>query len=167
MDQQNHNTDDGPLERILADHGRQLQLLTSLEQIIEAEDSIEMTRFAPELLAFFNEDLARHMIHEEKGLFPMLKQRCRPTDDLDLIVGQLSYEHDLDRDLVDFLLDDLKKIAHGHHTAIPARFNINAQAFVETQRRHIAWENRIVIPLAKKRLEQEDLDNLETLMNAD
>ena len=78
-----------------------------------------------------------------------------------MIIEQLSSEHDLDRDLVEFLVADLKKIAHGHHGAIPARFSINAQAFISTQRRHIEWENRVVLPLAARRLTEDDLDSLE------
>ncbi len=155
---------ENPLDLIEAEHGRQLRLLLSLERILESEDGVEMTRFAPELLDFFTTDLARHMEHEENCLFPLLKRRCQPTDDLEMIINQLSFEHGLDRDLVEFLVADLGKIAHGHHNAIPARFNINAQAFIETQRRHIQWENRIVLPLAKQRLTTEDMQKLENMM---
>jgi len=154
----------GPLEQIKAEHDLQLQLMVELEHILKSEDSEKITRFASRLLEFFSNDLARHMEHEEIGLFPLLKQRCNPTDDLEMIINQLSYEHGLDRDLVDFLLADLEKIAHGHHNAIPARFNINAKAFIETQRRHIEWENRIVLPLAKARLTEEDIETLNDLM---
>jgi len=164
MGQSQQSPGQGPLELIEAEHSHQLQLLSALERIIRADDTEEMSRFAPKMLEFFNDDLGRHMEHEEKGLFPMLKRRCRPTDDMDMIINQLSYEHELDRDLVDFLLVDLEKIAHGHHNATPARFNINAQAFIATQRRHIEWENRIILPLARKRLTNEDMDELGKLI---
>jgi len=167
MEQSQQTSGRGPLEQIEAEHSFQLELLTNLEHIIKAEGSEKLTRLAPKLLEFFANDFARHMEHEERGLFPILKKRCRPSDDLEMIVNQLSYEHGLDRDLVDFLLTDLEKIAHGLHHAIPARFNINAQAFIETQRRHIEWENRIVLPLAKKRLTEEDIDSLKKSMSGD
>ncbi len=165
MQQTIHTLQEGPLEQLEAEHARQLQTLTSLETITKREDSVEMIRFASELLNFFTVDLTRHMEHEENGLFPILKQRCHPSDNLEMIINQLSHEHELDRDLVDFLVSDLKKIAHGLHGAIPMRFNINAQAFIETQRRHIDWENKIVLPLARKRLTAEDLRDLKNSMN--
>jgi hemerythrin-like domain-containing protein len=155
-----HRDGTNAVDIIVSDHDNQLRLLLILERIIKIGDPVEMTRFAPELLEFFSDDLAQHMELEEDGLFPLLKQRCLPTDDLAMIINQLSYEHGLDRDLVEFLVTDLKKIAHGHHGAIPARFAINAQAFIETQRRHINWENQIVIPLAKKRLSSDDIKSL-------
>jgi len=167
MEQSQQTPTQDPLEQIGAEHDHQLQLLTTLEHVIKADDAEEMSRFAPKLLEFFNDDLARHLEHEEKGLFPILKRRCRPSDDLEMIVNQLSYEHELDRDLVEFLLVDLEKIAHGHHNATPARFNINAQAFIETQRRHIEWENRIVLPLARNRLTETDMTELRNLMSGD
>ena len=55
----------GPLASIKTEHDGQLQLLQSLERIIEADDPAEMTRLAPELLNFFITDLARHMENEE------------------------------------------------------------------------------------------------------
>ena len=167
MKQPQQDPDQGPLEQIEAEHNLQLQVLAKLERIIKAADSRELPQFAPKLLDFFANDFARHIEHEEKGLFPILKKRCRPVDDLEMIVNQLSYEHELDRDLVDFLCGDLEKIARGRHSSTPARFSINAQAFIETQRRHIGWENRIVLPLARKRLTEEDIKVLKKLMESD
>jgi len=157
---------DDPLQLIESEHDRQLEILTRLEQTIKVDDAVEMTRLAASLLVFFTQDLAAHMEHEERGLFPLLKEKCKPSDDLNMILGQLSYEHSLDRDLVEFLVADLEKIAHGHHSAIPSRFYINAQAFTETQRRHIHWENQIVLPLARKRLDQDDLELLKLQMKS-
>jgi len=157
---------DNPLHIIEAEHARQLVLLTTLGKTIEADDTAEMTRLASTLLDFFKHELAAHMELEEKALFPLLKEKCHPSDDLNMILGQLSYEHSLDRDLVEFLVADLEKIAHGHHSAIPSRFYINAQAFIETQRRHINWENQIVLPLARKRLNKDDLQQLKRQMKS-
>jgi len=153
-----------PLDQIEFEHTQQLQLLAIFDRITTSDDSRDMARSAPEVLTFLTQDLARHMEYEESALFPILKQRCRLSDDIELILNQLSYEHGLDRDLVDFLVTDLERISHGHHGSIPARFHINARAFIETQRRHIQWENRIVLPLARKRLTYSDLADLSKRM---
>lgn len=39
------------------------------------------------------------------------------------------------------------------------------RGFFERYRRHIHWENQLVMPLARLRLTREDLDQLQATMN--
>ena len=54
----------------------------------------------------------------------------------------------------------MEVIAKGAKLANPVRMLFNARAFAEAQRRHIAWENNVLLPLARKRLTEADLKEL-------
>ncbi len=107
-----------------------------------------------------------HTRDEEEDLFPMLRARCLPEDGIAGALAQLSREHALDGDLAGFIRADLEAVAGGHTRSPPLRLSLNARAFAETQRRHIGWENRLVLPLAKKRLTGSDLERLGRAMAA-
>ena len=155
-----------PLNVLLAEHERQRVICNRLDQLAEGLDTAPLAEKASDILTFLERDLARHTLDEERGLFPRLRKRCKPEDGFDLVVERLVAEHVLDHDLVDFLLADLELLATGHRLANPTRFLMNVQAFTETQRRHLAWENATVIPLARRRLSPDDLKALHADMIA-
>lgn len=155
-----------PLHILLAEHERQRVICDRLDGLTEGLDTAPLAEKAADIIAFLEQDLAQHTLDEERGLFPRLRERCKPEDGFDLVVERLIAEHALDHDLVDFLLADLDLLATGHRLANPIRFLMNVQAFTETQRRHLAWENATVIPLARKRLSPEDLKALHAVMAA-
>lgn len=55
---------------------------------------------------------------------------------------------------------DLKVIADRRTLESPMRMFVNVRTLVEAQRRHLAWENGVVLPLAQKRLESGDLEEM-------
>ncbi|MGF1610455.1 MAG: hemerythrin domain-containing protein [Kiloniellales bacterium] len=157
---------DEPLDLILSEHMRQNTVCGWLSTCADSEDMAAILPYAERLLAFLTEDLPRHCEDEERDLFPLLRQRCAREDGVERIVDQLSAEHALDRDVVDFLVDDLQRlVAHGR-LPNPIRFFINLKAFAVTQMRHLAWENRTVLPLARRRLTDADLADLGRRMAA-
>ena len=58
------------------------------------------------------------------------------------------------------MIEDLELIASGHVLPNPIRFLMNAKEFSQTQRRHLSWENRTVLPVAHRRLTAADLAGL-------
>lgn len=155
-----------PLDFILDDHKRQFVLCEELDQLAESLDTDDVATRAAELLDFLQNDLPRHIMDEERDLFPMLKDRCGDEDGLKGILSQLSKEHELDEDLVDFLKDDLQVLIAGREIPNPTRLFINLREFTETQRRHLDMENRTVMVLARKRFSPDDLDRLAASMQA-
>lgn len=149
-----------PLDVIRLEHERQARLCDRLEALAAESRSAPEAGCVEALLAYLSEDLAWHTEDEERDLFPMLRARCTPEDGIEEILDQLSREHDLDRDLAGFLIGDLEACAGRLTPLPPLRFFINARAFAETQRRHLGWENGLVLPLARKRLRPDDLDAL-------
>lgn len=155
---------DDPLDILLAEHARQQVICDRLDLLADGLDTAPLAEKASEIIAFLEHELAHHTLDEERGLFPRLRRRCRPEDGFELVVERLMAEHALDHDLVDFLVADLELLATGHRLANPMRFLMNVRAFTETQRRHLAWENATVIPLARRRLTPEDLSSLRANM---
>lgn len=149
-----------PLDFILADHKRQFLLCEELNRLAENLDTHDVATRASELLEFLETELPLHIQDEECTLFPMLKDRCGNEEGLSGILSQLSKEHELDEDLVDFLKDDLKVLVAGRDIPNPTRLFINLREFTETQRRHLDMENRTVMVLARKRFSPEDLLHL-------
>lgn len=149
-----------PLDIIRADHDRQSAVCDGIEAMAYGTGPAPAPAGVEALLAYLREDLPLHTQDEEADLFPLLRDRSPRGDDIHEVLDQLSREHALDKDLADFLLDDLETCARRGAGAPPRRFAINARAFAETQRRHLGWENRLVLPAARTRLTSGDLDSL-------
>ena len=149
--------DHDALNLISRDHARQIKICDILE-----DQGLElMERLDPAMISaistFLREDLPHHIRDEEHGLFPLLKENTVDDGALRAIIKQLQADHEFDEDLVDFLLTDLDVLARGHKLANPQRLMINIQAFVRGLRRHIDWEESVVMPLARRVLKPEDL----------
>ena len=155
-----------PLDFILQDHERQLEICNGLEVLVSASEAEPLTECAATLLSFLTEDLALHVCDEEQDLFPMLNSRRPPGSNLGDILDQLVMEHETDQGLADLVIEDLRAIAADSSPEHPIRFEMNVRAFCEMQRRHLNWENRIVIPLAETLLSEADKQKLAQRMAA-
>ena len=149
-----------PLVFLLDEHFRQRRLCDQLDELIESLETEAITEHARAILDFMHTALPLHMQDEERSLFPLLRHRCLAEDGVESVLDRLSEEHDLDRDLVDFIVSDLETLANGSSLANPVRFFVNVREFSVTQRRHLAWENSTIIPLARRRLSEADLVDL-------
>lgn len=153
-----------PLDVIRKVHERQAEVCDRLDELIGHLTVGPIAEEARGLLDFLTEELPRHVGDEEEDLFRLLEARCPPEDGLPVLLDQLSREHELDEDLVDFLVEDLRTLVSGHRLSNPVRLLNNVRAFTETQRRHLAWEDATVLPLAERRLTADDFDYLSRRM---
>ena len=153
-----------PIDFILAEHYRQRLLCEGLAKLTEKMELAPVAALATRLQGFLAHDLRLHLEDEEQDLFPLLWQRAQPEDNITNVLELLSEEHGLDEDLVDFLLEDLATLASGNQLANPIRFLVNVREFAETQRRHLAWENALLLPVARRRLTEVDLSGLSRSM---
>lgn len=146
-----------PLDFLFIEHYRHRQLCRILEYLAAAP------RFEPDLTAktldFVRFDLALHVIDEEEDLFPLLRRRCEPEDDIEDVLGRLSGEHATDQEqakavraVLEAALNERRPIAE--ISGAPATL----KAFAAHQRSHLALENAIVMPLARRRVTAVDLD---------
>jgi hemerythrin-like domain-containing protein len=142
-----------PIEFLFAEHDRQRVLCASLERLAADPSSAET---AAMVLAYYESELPRHVADEEQDLFPALRRRCLPDDAIGSILDLLDSEHETDHELFHRLVPALRTIAAGGRLAEPVAFAADARAFSILQRRHLAWENGTVLPMARGRLTSED-----------
>ena len=149
-----------PLDVIRSEHDRQLLVCDRLVELAKDFQLEPVAEEAETLLAYLTEQLSLHDKDEDDDLFRLMKLRCHPDDGFDRILAQLKFEHKLDKVLAHFIAIDLKKLTGRRGPEPPMRLFMDLRTFTEAQRRHIAWENSVVLPLARKRLTAEDLETM-------
>jgi hemerythrin-like domain-containing protein len=143
-----------PLAYLRAEHQRKREVCEMIDAIAaRRRPSRRMARF---VLAYIAGPLALHVRDEEEDLFPALRRRCMPDDEIDDLFGQLSRDHAGIAESDEELLRGLEAIAAGEAPADRTSFGFAAARFTAEQRRHIGYENNIVLPLARKRLRKSD-----------
>lgn len=148
-----------PLIWFFAEHYRHrdlcARLLSAMQSVVFDEPALR------EIYRFLDEDLPLHVIDEEDDLFPLLRRRCEPDDQIGKVLGMLSAEHAND-------MSEAAAVKQMVATALAEQRGLacykNAVQVIEPfcfqQKRHIAVENAVVLPIARHRLTVEDLDNL-------
>lgn len=148
-----------PLEWFFAEHFRHRQLCELIDQIAAAVvfDGERITR----VLEFLRNDLPLHVIDEEEDLFPLLRRRCAPEDELEVVLGRLSAEHRSDVDAARVVRLHLEHCLEQRRApGLDPDKRKAMQAFASQERRHLGLENAVVLPIARLRLTAADLANL-------
>ena len=159
--------DDGllasPLEYLAADHLR-IRVACNLLDVI-AEDPHGLGRLAvASALQFFHEEFPCHVADEEEGLFPLIMARQLVGDNLDQALAALQQEHNADKQTAFRVANSLAALARGADPENEGQFSELANGFGESLRRHVLWENLIVLPFARRKLEASDLKKLSAEM---
>lgn len=149
-----------PIEFIFADHFRQRSLCATLDGMIAEPKSPTIRKRARAALRYLQKELPFHIADEEQSLFPLLARRAQRDDALDNLLALLSEEHDRDRDMAKALMAALRQVITGRLSPTSGTFSSAALAFSETQRRHLSWENTMILPLARRLLTAEDMMTL-------
>jgi len=147
-----------PLDYILADHHRQRELFSMCDELAEA-DAFD-PQLADTIATFLETEMELHVIDEEEDLFPMLRRRILPEDDVERIIGLLSGEHAADEALAGEIVASLREGMRTDRITVEPALRNALLTFADRQRRHLAVENAIVIPLAAIRLSKKDTINL-------
>ena len=135
-----------PLEYILSDHFRQRALCQALDQLADGK-SLDREQ-AEAVLRFLRTEFSAHVIDEEEDLFPLLRRRAEPEDDVEGVLGDLSLEHATDKDEADLvdsrrLTDAIDNGGKGFPAPDAAEL---LHRFAASERRHLIVENAIVMP---------------------
>ena len=148
-----------PLDWFFAEHYRHRQFCKLVNEVALAH-VFDGERISL-LVNFLRFDLPLHIIDEEQDLFPLLRRRALPEDDVENVLGLLSAEHKADalqaaevRRLLEDSLD--RQAAPGMDPASRKAL----QAFSSQELRHLALENAVVLPIARLRLTTKDLGGM-------
>ena len=149
--------DTGPFERL---EGQRLLLLgvcALLDSLAGACHPLQQ-RLAAGLAGYLRADFPAMIAEEEDGLLPLLRRRLLLGDDFDQILRQMDDEHRHDRRQAATLAAEFDALAGGLIPDEAAVLFSACRAFAEQQRRHLAWEDATVLPLARDRLTAADLE---------
>lgn len=156
--------DTDPIDRLEQAHAFHAGLCDMLETIADSlPDEVDPLQ-CRQALTCLQLELPLHHKDEEVGLFPLLEKRAKPKDRLTEHLAQLSLEHATDESFADELSQELESLSQGDRPANPNMLGYMLRGFFESYRRHLHWENTVLLPLARKRLTGSDLEQLAKTM---
>lgn len=145
-----------PLDFFFAEHFRHRQLCHLIDEL-SSSTFFDADKIA-EVVDFLRFEAPIHIIDEEEDLFPLLRRRCRPEDELEAVLGTLAAEHRADAVLgraVRTHLEACLDTRSAPGASLDGRRDL--AAFAAQERRHLALENAVVLPIARLRLTPDDL----------
>ncbi len=150
-----------PLGILREEHALQNELCDILECIADGLPH----QFDPELakvsISMLETGLPNHMRLEEEALFPLLRQRLPSDHSLLSALSCLSQEHNRDGAMMHEITEGLREAVERGKPPNPEVFGYMLRGFFESQRRHIAWEDTIVLPAARDALTAVDIAQLQ------
>jgi hemerythrin-like domain-containing protein len=138
------------LDMICESHLEHRETLAALDAVAAADrpSADECRRLA----AALSDNLRLHMNEEEQDLFPLLRRRAAPEDGLAETLARLSTEHAALSRAGDAAVAALAALAEAPTDADRAA----VAAYVAAKRRHVMFENAVILPLARARLSPAD-----------
>jgi len=144
------------LHVIEQEHCAEMFLCDRLEQLADALPEPLDTEITPQSIATLRRCVRRHIILEEKYLFPMLMKRAKPGEFNEELLTQICREHAADESHAYEAADEMEGALSCGRVLKPDMLGYMLRCLFESRRRHIAWENAIIFPLARLRLSKSD-----------
>jgi hemerythrin-like domain-containing protein len=148
-----------PLDALAHDHAFQLELCLLMEGLADSLPEGDII-IAAAVVPVLRQGVTGHMRFEEEVLFPLLRGHGAEVPQLHSITSQLAREHEADVDFLEEVAEALDAFAAEGVIENPEMLGYMLRFFFESQRRHIAWEDRVLIPLARDILRPDELQML-------
>ncbi len=149
-----------PLDRLIAEHAQQLELCDALEFIADGLPSRFERKLLREVINVLAHGMALHFDFEEEVLFPLLRRRAGVYVPLVAALDQLEIEHQRDGGLCGELVEELRLFLLQEQPRNAEMLGYMLRGYFESQRRHIEWENSIILPAARRLLTAQDCAEL-------
>lgn len=157
-----------PIGLIEEEHALQRELCDLLEALADGLPHNFDKALALIAVSILEGSVPRHMRLEEEALFPRLRLRVGEDDPLNAALACLQEEHDRDGAASVELIDALRTAATDGFASNPNMLGYMLRGYFDSQRRHIAWEDRVVLPRARQALTAADLAALQAwIMTSD
>jgi len=153
-----------PLDFILKEHVAHQKLCDLLEEIADVLPAGVDQKKAQRAANLLKYELPLHHQIEEQALFPLLVKYANCDDNAGEIVTRLNEEHLIDESFAEELIEFLEQLSQGKQLEDANMFGYMLRGFFENYRRHILWENNVVLPLARRRLTADGLAELASLI---
>jgi hemerythrin-like domain-containing protein len=146
-----------PLDFIHDDHARERDICAMIDTLVAADrpDRDQAAR----VRVFLREELPLHLEDEEQDLFPLLRRRCKPEDEIDLALKRLASDHVQADKLTPDLIAILDRLEAGDQ-AIDDAARAAMADYARHARHHLILEDAIILPFARLRLTAGDLETL-------
>jgi hypothetical protein len=138
-------------------HDEQRRLCDLLEQIADALPGPLSSTGAERAIPSLRTEIARHSAILQHILFPVLRRRATVSDDLDTLWRQVMTNNASDELLADDTADTLADAVAAGRPANAEMLAYMLRCLFEGRRRYLAWEEALILPLARARLHPEDL----------
>ncbi|WP_022728673.1 hemerythrin domain-containing protein [Fodinicurvata sediminis] len=148
-----------PLDHLAAENARLLRVCAQLE-IIALNASRLAQHSIPVLVPYLRWDYPAHLDWLERSFLPLLEAACFVGDTVSEPIAQLSLEHGQDRSKAVRLAGLLADYGQGSSEGLETKVKLASETFADTQKRHVAWLEMTVFPLAQERLTAEQLKEL-------
>lgn len=145
-----------PIDCLYAEHFRLQTVCDRLDQLSSEDVTDGARQIAHAIIAYLEQELPRH-IADEEDLLPLLRIRCGPADDIDAALAALDDEHRNETHLCKALLPQLHRLAAGPPREELAEIRGQLSAIAGSIRHHLAQEERLILPLARRRLLPSDI----------
>ncbi len=145
---------DQPLDYIFAEHFRQRCVIGALRRF--AADGCASRVEADQVVAILERDVVLHHRDEESDLFPAVRRRALPSDNLGAILATLTEDHRLVGALIESIVQALSARIADDPVKIKRADREVMMAYARSEQRHLAIENGIVLVIARKRLTDGD-----------
>jgi hemerythrin-like domain-containing protein len=154
-----------PIGMIASAHRLQLEACNALELIADGLPESVDRRLCAQAAVCLHYDLPVHYRDEEEALFPLIRKRAEKDDKLGDTLERLVEEHREDADLASEIADPLDLLGRGEKVRNPEMVGYMLRGFFERYRRHVKWEESLILPLARLRLSPADLSDLSVSMS--
>jgi len=146
-----------PLDFIAEDHLREREICVRLDRIAAAAtpDADEIAG----VLSYLAGELPLHLQDEEHDLFPLMRRRCPPEDEIGKIIDRLLADHGHAHAQTPRTLAVLGRLLAESRGPTPGE-TAQLTDFAKHARAHLIVENAIILPIARARLTARDLEAL-------
>lgn len=155
-----------PIEYIFADHYRVRVLCRMVASIVANPNTMQSRSLAAKVVIFMEVEMPRHIADEEQDLLPRLLARCAKHEDIDALDTVVRGEHEQDQELADQVFPLFRRLAEVGEIDNVENFTLLAETYAGTQRRHLLWEDAVMLRLGRKYLTPEDLVSMGKAMAA-
>jgi iron-sulfur cluster repair protein YtfE (RIC family) len=146
---------DDPLEYLLAEHARHRQLGAIIKRFVAMGRASRSE--AGVVATLLLRDLVLHHRDEEEDLFPALRHRAQADDAVGVVLERLTEDHRQSASEIFAIIDTMRIPAGQQQVELSANDAALLSEFVENQHRHFAFENAVVLALARIRLTRKDI----------
>lgn len=153
-----------PLDLIERQHAGQESLCDALEEIADSLPGKIDAALLAKAVAGLSNDLPLLQRDMNEGLFPLLQAHCLPEDRLEDMLPRLQMEKTTDLSFAGEIIEALGAMAGGAPLKNPNTLGYMLRGFFESYRRHLHWESTVILPIARKRLSEGAMRELDERM---